>query len=124
MRMNEKIEGVYCVLLTPFKEDWSLYEDRLRSHIDRVIEGEVDGVIPSGSTGEFASLTEDERRRVIEVTINQVNGRVPVVVGVMAPSTSETIRWSKFAEQLGASGLLVVSPYYGSITDEALYQHY
>ncbi|MBA7685057.1 putative 2-dehydro-3-deoxy-D-pentonate aldolase YjhH [subsurface metagenome] len=124
MRTNEKIEGVYCVLSTPFKEDESLDEARLRSHIDRVIEGGVDGVIISGSTGEFASLSEEERERLIKIGTEHVNGRVPVVVGSMAPSTRETIRWSKFAEDLGAAGLLVVNPYYGSITDEALYQHY
>ena len=124
MKMNKKFEGVYCVFSTPFKEDESLDEARLRSHIDRVIENGVDGVIIGGSTGEFASLSEEERKRLIKVGTDHVNGRVPVVVGSMAPSTRETIRWSKFAEDLGAAGLLVVNPYYGSITDEALYQHY
>lgn len=124
MKVNKKIEGVYCVLVTPFTEDESLDEGRLRSHIDRVIENGVDGVIISGSTGEFASLSEEERERLIELGIEHVNGRVPVVVGSMAPSTRETIKWSKFAEGLGAAGLLVVNPYYGSISDEALYQHY
>ncbi len=122
--MSKKFEGVYCVLVTPFKTDESLDEDGLRSHIDRVIENGVDGVIIGGSNGEFASLSEEERKRLIKVGTEHVNGRVPVVVGSMAPSTRETIRWSKFAEDLGAAGLLVVSPYYGSITDEALYQHY
>jgi len=124
MKTNKKIEGVYCVLITPFKEDESLDENRLRSHMDRVIEGGVDGVIIGGSTGEFASLSEEERKRLIKLGMDHVNGRVPVVVGSMAPSTRETIRWSKFAEDLGADGLLVVNPYYGWITDEALYQHY
>jgi len=124
MKVAKKFEGVYCVLVTPFTEDEFLDEGRLRSHIDRVIENGVDGVIISGSTGEFASLSEEERKRLIELGIEHVNGRVPVIVGSMAPSTRETIRWSKFAEGLGADGLLVVNPYYGSITDEALYQHY
>lgn len=112
------------MLSTPFKEDESLDEDRLRSHIDKVVEGDVDGVIIGGSTGEFASLSEEERKRLIKVGIEHVSERVPVIVGSMAPSTKETIRWSKFAEDLGAAGLLVVNPYYGWITDEALYQHY
>lgn len=124
MKVSEKIQGVYCVLVTPFKDDESIDEDRLRSHINRVIENGVDGVIIGGSTGEFASLSEEERKRLIEVGIKDVNGRVPIVVGTMAPSTKETIRWSKFAEDLGAAGLLIVNPYYGSITDEALYQHF
>lgn len=120
-----EFKGIYSVLLTAFKdEDKSFDEDRMRSHIDRVIEKGVDGIIPSGSTGEFASLTEDERKKVIEVTIDQVNGRVPVVVGTAAPSTKETIKWTKFAEDAGADGAMVVPPYYGKQTDEALYQHY
>lgn len=122
--LNKNMRGVYCVLVTPTKEDESIDEERLRSHIDRVIDGGVDGVIIGGSTGEFASFSEEERKRLIKLGIEHVNGRVPVVVGSMAPSTKETIRWSKFAQDLGADGLLVVNPYYGWITDEALYQHF
>lgn len=121
---TKKLRGIFCVLITPFKGDESLDEERLRSHIDRVIEKGVHGITTSGSTGEFASLSREERKKVIEATIDQVNGRVPVEVGVMAPSTRETIEWAKFAEDLGADALLVVNPYYGKQTDEALYQHY
>jgi len=121
---NKKFEGVYVVLVTPFKEDESLDEERMKAHIDRVIKEGVDGVIVGGSTGEFASLSEEERKRLIKLVIDHVSGRVPVIAGGMAPSTKETIRWSKFAEDAGADGVMVVSPYYGSQTDEALYQHF
>lgn len=124
MKAVKKFEGVYCVLVTPFKEDESLDEERMRAHIDRVISGGVDGITVGGSTGEFASLSEEEREALIKLVIDHVNGRVPVIAGGMAPSTKETIRWCKFAEEAGADGLMVVSPYYGSITDEALYQHF
>jgi len=122
--INKKFEGIYAVLVTPFKEDESLDEERLRAHADRVIEEGVDGVIVGGSTGEFASLSEEERKTLIKLVIEHVNGRVPVLAGGMAPSTKETIRWCKFAEDAGADGLMIVSPYYGAQTDEALYQHF
>ena len=122
--INKKFEGIYVVLVTPFKEDESLDEERLRTHADRVIEEGVDGVIVGGSTGEFASLSEEERKTLIKLVIEHVNGRVPVLAGGMAPSTKETIRWCKFAEDAGADGLMIVSPYYGAQTDEALYQHF
>lgn len=122
--MAKRFKGVYCVLVTPVNDKESVDEERLRTHIDRVIDGGVDGVVIGGSTGEFASLSEEERKRLIKLGIEHVNGRVPVIVGSMAPSTKETIKWSKYAEDLGADGLLVVNPYYGSIPDEALYQHY
>lgn len=122
--INKKFEGVYAVLVTPFKEDESLDEERMRIHVDRVIREGVDGVIVGGSTGEFASLSQEERKTLIKLVIDHVHGRVPVLVGGMAPSTKETMRWCKFAEDAGADGLMIVSPYYGSITDEALYQHF
>jgi 4-hydroxy-tetrahydrodipicolinate synthase len=124
-RMTGKVfEGVYVVLVTPFKEDESLDEMRMRAHVDRMIKEGVDGVIVGGSTGEFASLSEDEREKLIKLVIEHVDGRVPVIAGSMAPSTKETIRWSKFAEDAGADGLMIVSPYYGSLTNDALYQHF
>ncbi|KON29325.1 hypothetical protein AC482_06760 [miscellaneous Crenarchaeota group-15 archaeon DG-45] len=122
--MTEVFKGIYCVLLTAFKDDYSFDEERMRGHIDRVIEGGSDGVIPSGSTGQFAYLTGSEREKLITVTIDQVNGRVPTFAGTAAPSTAETIRWSKFAEDAGASAVMVVNPYYGHHADEALYQHF
>jgi len=122
--IGKKFEGVYAVLVTPFDEDESLDEERLRAHTDRVIEEGVDGVIVGGSTGEFASLSEEERKTLIKLVIEHVHGRVPVLAGGMAPSTKETMRWCKFAQDAGADGLMVVSPYYGPITDEALYQHF
>ena len=121
---NAKFEGIYVVLVTPFKEDESIDEEKLRAHVDRVIEGGVSGVITGGSTAEFASLSQEERKTIIKLVIDHVKGRVPVIAGGMAPSTWETIRWCKFAEDAGADGLMVVNPYYGSITDEALYQHF
>ena len=122
--MNKDFKGVYCVTVTAFKEDESIDEKRTKNHIDRMINAGVHGIIIGGSTGEFALLSEKEREYLLEFGIKYVKGRVPVIAGTMAPSTKETIRWSKFAKDLGADGLMIVNPYYGSITDEALYQHF
>lgn len=121
---NKKFEGVFAVLVTPFREDESLDEEGMKAHLDRVIRGGADGVIVGGSTGEFASLSEEEREKLIKLVVDHVRGRMPVLAGGMAPSTKETIRWCKFAADAGADGLMIVSPYYGSLTDEALYRHF
>jgi len=121
---NKKFEGVFAVLVTPFREDESLDEEGMKAHLDRVIRGGVDGVIVGGSTGEFASLSEEEREKLIKLVVDHVRGRMPVLAGGMAPSTKETIRWCNFAADAGADGLMIVSPYYGSLTDEALYRHF
>lgn len=122
--MKEDFKGVYCVSVTAFKDDESIDEERTKAHLDRVIDAGVHGVIIGGSTGEFASLSEKEREHLLEFGIAHVKGRVPVLVGTMAPSTKETIRWCKFAKDAGADGLMIVNPYYGAITDESLYQHF
>jgi len=80
------------VLVTPFGEDESLDEEGMKAHLDRVITGGVDGIIVGGSTGEFASLSEKEREKLIKLVVDHVRGRVPVLAGGMAPSTKETIR--------------------------------
>jgi len=87
-------------------------------------EGGVHGVIPTGSTGEFAALSEAERKRVVEVTLDEVNGKVPVIAGAAAVSTRDTIMYSQFAEQAGADGVMIVAPYYCNPTQSELYEHY
>ena len=122
--MQKEFKGVFCVSVTAFKADGNIDEKRTKAHLDRVIEAGVHGVIIGGSTGEFASLSEKEREFLLEFGIKHVKGRVPVLAGTMAPSTKETIRWCKFAKDVGADGAMIVNPYYGAITDESLYHHF
>jgi len=123
--MVDKWHGVYAVILTPFTEDEKLDEEALRKHIRFLLdEGKVHGLIPTGSTGEFASLSQEERKRVVEITIDEANGEVPVVVGSAANSTAETIMWSKHAEEAGANGLQIVPPYYCLPDDREIYEHF
>lgn len=119
-----EFRGVLSANVVPFKGNEEIDEEKLRSLIDYQLEQGVHGIIPAGSAGEFASLLPEEHKHVIEVTIDQVNGRVPVVAGTSAPSTREAIMYSKFAQDAGANGVMVVGPYYGAPKEEEIYEHY
>lgn len=119
-----KLRGTFVVMVTPFKEDEELNEKGFRENIDWYIEEGVHGVICTGSTSEFVSLTNEELRRVIDVTIDQVKGRVPVIAGTAAHSTRHTVELTKHAKDAGADAALIVAPFYGLPTQEDLYHHY
>jgi len=119
-----KFSGVFPPMITIFTSDFEVDEEATREHIDWLIEKGASGMIPCGSTGEFPSMTADEQRKVIEFTIDQVNGRVPVVAGTSSTFTAEAVELSKFAEDAGADGVLVVPPFYYKSTEEEIYQHY
>jgi 4-hydroxy-tetrahydrodipicolinate synthase len=116
--MSSHLSGVLSALLTPFDDNGSVDEATLRRVVDRNIDGGVHGVVACGSTGEFTTLSNTERRRVVETVIDQTAGRVPVVAQTGAQSTSEAIELSRHAEQAGASVLMVVAPYYEPLTIE------
>lgn len=100
-------------MTTPMTDDGAAVdENTLRELTERTIQAGVHGLVPCGSTGEFAALSSDERRRVVEVVLDQAAGRVPVVPHVGAMSTQEAITHAKHAEAAGAAGLMVVAPYY------------
>lgn len=116
-------KGSIVAIVTPFrngKVDEKAIGDLIEWHIK---EG-TDAIVPCGTTGESATLDYDEHYRVIEITIEAVNRRVPVIAGTGANSTDETIMMTKKAKQLGADGALLVVPYYNKPTQEGLYQHY
>ncbi len=116
--------GVFPPMITIFTSKFEVDEKATRQHIDWLIEKGAHGIIPCGSTGEFPSITEAERKKIIEFTIDQVNGRVPVVAGTASTATDRAIKMSKFAQDAGADGVLIVPPYYYKSTDEEIYQHY
>jgi 4-hydroxy-tetrahydrodipicolinate synthase len=116
-------KGSFTALITPFRDN-VFDEDAFRKLVDRQIEGGTHGLVPVGTTGESPTLSHDEHMRVVEVCIEQVAGRVPVVAGAGSNSTSEAVELVKHAKSAGASGALVVTPYYNKPTQEGLYQHY
>ncbi|MFM9455196.1 4-hydroxy-tetrahydrodipicolinate synthase [Streptomyces europaeiscabiei] len=116
--MSSQLRGVLSALLTPFDADGSVDVATLRRVVDRNIDGGVHGVVACGSTGEFTTLSNAERRLVVETVIDQTAGRVPVVAQTGAQSTKEAIELSRHAEQAGASVVMVVAPYYEPLTIE------
>lgn len=116
--------GSMVAIVTPFNEEGAFDEESYRQLIEFQIENGTDVIVPCGTTGESATLDHDEHERVIKVCIEQVGGRVPVIAGTGSNSTSEAISLSKHAKQMGADGVLLVSPYYNKPSQEGLYQHY
>ncbi len=115
--------GSITALVTPFK-DGRFDEASYRALIDWQIESGTHGVSPAGTTGEAPTLSHAEHREVIAACVKETHGRVPVIAGTGSNNTSEAVELSRFAEQAGADGLLVVAPYYNKPSQEGLYQHY
>jgi 4-hydroxy-tetrahydrodipicolinate synthase len=115
--------GVLPAVVTPFKNG-ELDEESLRELIEFQIENGVHGIVPCGTTGESATLSHEEHERVVEIAVDQVKGRVPVVAGTGSNNTAEAIRLTAHAKKAGADGVLMISPYYNKPTQEGIYQHY
>ena len=117
-------KGAGVALITPFNEDETVNYDMLGILIDRQIEGHTDAIIVCGTTGENATMSEEEKLSVIDFTVKRVNHRIPVIAGSGGNSTKLVIDFSKKIEKLGVDGLLIVTPFYNKATQEGLYQHY
>lgn len=116
-------KGALVAIITPFKNG-QVDEEALRELIEFQITNGTDGIVPCGTTGESATLTHEEHDRVIEITIDAVGKRVPVIAGTGSNSTAEALRLTKHAFEAGADGALIVCPYYNRPTQEGLYQHF
>lgn len=116
-------KGSIVAIVTPFKND-ELDEKTLRKLIEFQIKNNTKGIVPCGTTGESPTLSYEEHNRVIEVTIEQVRGRVPVIAGTGSNSTKEAILLTKHAAKAGADASLQVSPYYNRPTQRGLYEHF
>src|SRR4051812_2265465 len=122
--MAASFRGVYAVIPTPFHEDEELDLPTLRRLLDDLVGRGVHGIICTGSTGEVISLSPAERQRVVETTIEQVAGRVPVLVGSSANATRDVIAYSRAAQAAGAAGVMIVHPFYCLPTERELEGHY
>lgn len=120
---NPLFKGVITALVTPFR-DGRLDEDAFRRLLERQIEGGVHGVVPVGTTGETATLSPEEHKRVVAFCVEIVAGRISVIAGAGANATAEAVDLVKHAKAAGADGALVVAPYYNRPSQEGLYQHY
>ncbi|MFH1243518.1 MAG: 4-hydroxy-tetrahydrodipicolinate synthase [Pseudomonadota bacterium] len=116
-------KGSIVAIVTPFKEG-KVDEETFRELIEFQIENGTNAIVPCGTTGESATLTMREHDRVIDIAVEAVNKRIPVIAGTGGNSTSEAIELTKHAKEVGADGTLQVTPYYNKPTQEGLYQHF
>ena len=117
------LKGSIVALITPFKDD-SLDEENYIKLIDYHLKNGTNGIVPGGTTGESPTLSHNEHKKIIEISVKECNSKIPVVAGTGSNSTDEAIELSKFAEKAGSDALLIVTPYYNKPTQEGLYQHY
>ncbi len=115
--------GVITALVTPFRGD-AFDEEALRKLVEEQIAAGIDGLVPTGTTGESPTLTNEEHLRVIEIVVQAANKRVPVIAGTGSNSTREAIEMSEAAKRAGADGLLLVTPYYNRPGQDHLYRHF
>jgi len=120
---TEWLRGIFPALVTPFDGEGQVDEGAYRELI-RYVLPHVNGMVPCGTTGEFSYLTPDERKRVIDVCLDEVAGQVPVVAGTGCKSTRETVALTEWARDAGASGALVVAPYFLKPTYNEVYDHF
>lgn len=122
--MDFKPHGILPAMITPINEDGSVNEKALRNLIEYEIRGGVHGIFAIGTTGEFYSLTNDQYRETLQITLDQVRGRVPVYAGANAISTRKSIELAQIAEDVGVDALSVLTPYFISVSQQELYEHY
>lgn len=116
-------KGSGVAIVTPYKNDEIDYH-RLGELIDWHIENSTDAIIICGTTGEASTMSDEEKKKVIEFAVNKTNKRIPVIAGTGSNNTSYAVNLSKYAESVGVDGLLVVTPYYNKCTQNGLIQHY
>lgn len=123
---SNMFEGILPAIITPFRRNPQLDVDYegLRANIRFLLSKGVHGIVPCGSTGESATLTFEEHEKVIEAAVDEVNGKVPVLAGTGSNNTSEAVTLTKAAKDLGADGVLVISPYYNKPNRSGLIKHY
>tara|TARA_B110001454_G_C12696876_1_gene424819 strand:- start:931 stop:1815 length:885 start_codon:yes stop_codon:yes gene_type:complete len=116
-------KGSIVALITPFK-DSNLDDESFISIIHYHLKNGTNGLVPGGTTGECPTISQDEHKKIIEISVRESNGKIPIIAGTGSNSTDEAISLTKFAEKVGADAALVVTPYYNKPTQEGLFQHY
>lgn len=123
--MAKSFRGCYTVTVTPFTEDGSrICNSSLKRFLDWQLACKVPGVIILGTTGEFLTISDEERREYVAATVEHVNGRMDVLVGTMNAHTPHAVRYSREAEELGADGLMIIPPYYYTPTEDEIFEYY
>ncbi|MCF7897540.1 MAG: 4-hydroxy-tetrahydrodipicolinate synthase [Candidatus Omnitrophica bacterium] len=118
------LQGSMVALVTPFKKDNSIDEDKLRFLIDWHIKNKTDGILVCGTTGESATLTHQEHKRVVGIAVEQAKKKIPIIAGAGSNSTDEALDLTRYAKKVGADYSLVITPYYNKPTQKGLSQHF
>lgn len=128
MKTRLKSGGVSFMSITPFEKDgtpdYDGYRENLRFTLDKIKNFESCTMTPIGSNGEATNLSDDESKKITKICIDEVNGQIPVIVGAGKPGTKETIKLSKYAQEMGADGVQIILPYYFIPTEEGMFQHF
>ena len=122
--MAKEIKGIVVPVVTPFYQDETLNEQGLRDIVNYLVDAGVHGLFPSGSQGELFALTGDEKKRVMDIVLEEANGRVFVMPSTGAVTTGESVELTRYAEAAGADAVSVITPYFIKPSDEELCQHY
>lgn len=119
-----QLEGVICAAVTPFGPNEDVDETGLRNHLEFLVASGVHGILLIGGCGEYLNLDDDERRRVMEIGVEQIGRRVPVIAGVLSPDTRHVCLIAQLAKKAGADAVMVLPPYYASPSPSAVRDHY
>jgi len=122
--MGLTVRGIIPAMVTPLDKDEKIDEAGIRELINYLIDSGVHGIFVCGSQGESYALTEEEKRRVIEISVDEVNGRVPVYAGTGGVTTEETVQLSRYAVDVGADAVTIITPYFIKPSQDELYMHY
>ncbi|MBR2665098.1 MAG: 4-hydroxy-tetrahydrodipicolinate synthase [Methanobrevibacter sp.] len=119
-----KFEGTYVAMVTPFTNDLEIDEEGFRSNINYLIDKGVTGLVGAGTTGESATVSHEEHQRIIDILVDEVNGRVETIAGTGSNATSEALSLTQYAYDAGADSALLITPYYNKPQQHAMVQHY
>lgn len=120
----KEFRGIYVIGITPMNENEEIDILGLKNNIDWYIENKVSGICLLGSSGEFVSLSKEERLMIAEAAVEHINGRVPFILGTTAETTKETIEYTRHAKKVGADGALILNPYYCKPTESEIFEHF
>jgi dihydrodipicolinate synthase/N-acetylneuraminate lyase len=124
MTPTTRLTGIYTPNVVPLDDRGEIHEAELRRYVDWLIQRGVHGLYPNGSTGEFTRFTAEERRRIIEIIVDQTAGRVPILAGAAEANTRETIRACEHYHRLGVRAVAIVSPFYYKLTPAGVYAYF
>lgn len=122
--IKDKLKGVYGLLLTPFNEDYEISENELRKEINHMLDNGIPIIVPAASTGEFASLTIEEHKRIIKITTQEVNRKATVVANTSATCIKDVIELIEFAKDVGVDFVMTLPPYYSTVMTNEIVFHW